>query len=116
MCIFQRFIGVFTQGERPLVLFLDDLQWLDVATLDLFETLLIQSNLPHLMLIGAYRNDKAGAKHPLTGKLLAIRNAGVKIEEITLPPLAKVHIEQMIAESLSGYYACIEPLTDRVLE
>lgn len=116
MCVFQRFIGVFAQGERPLVLFLDDLQWLDVATLDLFETLLIQSNLPHLMLIGAYRNDEAGAKHPLTGKLLAIRNAGVKIEEITLPPLAKVHIEQMIAESLSGYYACIEPLTDRVLE
>jgi len=52
--VFSRFIGVFARQEHPLLLFLDDLQWLDAATLDLLEVLLTRSELQHLMLIGAY--------------------------------------------------------------
>jgi predicted ATPase len=50
--LFRRFIGVFAKPEHPLALFLDDLQWLDSATLDLIEDLLTQSDIRHLMLIG----------------------------------------------------------------
>ena len=73
---------------HPLALFLDDLQWLDAATLDLPEDLLTRSDLQHLMLIGAYRDNEVDATHPLMQKLRAIRNTGAKIEEITLAPLA----------------------------
>ncbi|NUY36220.1 AAA family ATPase, partial [Paraburkholderia sp. JPY303] len=52
--VFRRFIGVFAQAEHPLALFLDDLQWLDAATLDLLADLLIQPDLRYLMVIGAY--------------------------------------------------------------
>src|SRR5262249_32953014 len=53
--VFRRFIGVFARPEHPLALFLDDLQWLDAATLHLLEDLLTQPDVQHLMVIGAYR-------------------------------------------------------------
>ena len=71
--VFRRFIGVFARPEHPLALFLDDLQWLDAATLDLLEDLLTRSDVRHLMLIGAYRDNEVDAAHPLMRKLEAIR-------------------------------------------
>jgi len=65
----RRFIGVFARPEHPLALFLDDLQWLDAATLDLVEDLLTRPDLPNLLLIGAYRNNEVDATHPLRRKL-----------------------------------------------
>ena len=60
--VFRRFIGVFARPEHPLALFLDDLQWLDAATLDLLEDLLTRSDLQHLMLIGAYRDNEVDCR------------------------------------------------------
>ena len=74
--VFRRFIGVFARPEHPLALFLDDLQWLDAATLDLLEDLLTQPDVQHLLLIGAYRDNEVNAAHPLMRKLEAIRQAG----------------------------------------
>src|SRR5262245_46727597 len=56
--VFRRFLGVFARPEHPLALFLDDLQWLDAATLDLLEDLLTQPDVRHLMLLGAYRDNE----------------------------------------------------------
>ena len=74
--VLRRFIGVFARPEHPLALFLDDLQWLDAATLDLLEDLLTQWDIPHLLLIGAYRDNEVDAAHPLMRKLDAIRRRG----------------------------------------
>src|ERR1700694_2573656 len=63
--VFRRFINVFARPEHPLALFLDDLQWLDAATLDLLQDLLTQSDVRHLMLIGAYRDNEVNSSHPL---------------------------------------------------
>ena len=82
--VFRRFIGVFARPEHPLALFLDDLQWLDAATLDLLEDLLTQPDVRHLLLIGAYRDNEVDAAHPLMRKLEAIRKAGATVQEITL--------------------------------
>src|SRR5713101_2413766 len=98
--VFRRFISVFARPEHPLALFLDDLQWLDAATLDLLEDLLTRSDLQHLMLIGAYRDNEVDAMHPLVRKLDAVKNAGARIEEITLAPLASEHLAQLIADAL----------------
>src|SRR6202022_1905097 len=53
---FVRFLGVFARAEHPLALFLDDLQWLDTATLELLERLVTEPDLHHLLLVGAYRD------------------------------------------------------------
>lgn len=116
LLVFRRFIGVFAREDHPLALFLDDLQWLDAATLDLLEDLLTSSDVRHLMLIGAYRSNEVDVLHPLTAKLQAIRNAGGKVSEITLTPLAKTHIEQLITEALQDEPSRIEPLAQLVLD
>ena len=98
--VFRRFIGVFARSEHPLALFLDDLQWLDAATLDLMEDLLTEPDVKHLLLIGAYRDNEVGPAHPLMSKLGAMRRAGVILQEIVLTPLTREDIQQLIADSV----------------
>lgn len=116
LMVFRRFIGVFARAQHPLALFLDDLQWIDAATLDLLEDLLTSGDVQHLLLVGAYRSNEVSDSHPLTGKLQAIRNGGGRIDEITLAPLAKEHIERLIADALHDDLGHIEPLAQLVLE
>ena len=98
--VLRRFVGVFARPEHPLALFLDDLQWLDAATLDLLEDLLTRSDRQHLMLIGAYRDNEVTAAHPLMRRLDAIRRAGARVQEIRLVPLAPDHAGQLVADAL----------------
>ena len=98
--VFRRFIGVFARPEHPLAFFLDDLQWLDSATLDLLEDLLTQSDVRHLMLIGAYRDNEVNSSHPLMRKLDTIRKAGVPVQEIVLAPLTGEDLAQLITDAL----------------
>jgi PAS domain S-box-containing protein len=98
--VFRRFIGVFARPEHPLALFLDDLHWLDAATLDLVEDLLTYTDVQHLMLIGAYRDNEVDSDHPLMRKLLAIRQAGAAVQEIVLGPLTYEDLRQLIADAL----------------
>jgi PAS domain S-box-containing protein len=112
--VLRRFIGVFARPEHPLVLFLDDLQWLDAATLDLIEDLLTHSDVRHLMLIGAYRENEVDAAHPLRRKLDAIKKAGAKVEQITLAPLASEHITHLIADALRCEPNAVTPLAQLI--
>jgi predicted ATPase/signal transduction histidine kinase len=114
--VIRRFISVFARPEHPLVLFLDDLQWLDAATLDLLEDLLTRSELPHLMLIGAYRDNEVDAAHPLMRKLEAIKSAGGRVHGITLAPLAETHVAQLLADALRLEPERSAPLAHMVLE
>jgi PAS domain S-box-containing protein len=114
--VFRRFIGVFARPEHPLALFLDDLQWLDAATLDLLEDLLTQADVRHLLLIGAYRDNEIDAAHPLTRKLAAISNEGGKVAEITLAPLALEDLGQLIADAILCTPGHAAPLTQLVHE
>jgi PAS domain S-box-containing protein len=98
--VLRRFMGVFARPEHPLALFLDDLQWLDAATLDLLEDLLARSELQHLLLIGAYRDNEVSPSHPLIRKLNVIRQAGALVQEIVLGPLGREDLGQMLEESL----------------
>jgi PAS domain S-box-containing protein len=97
--VFRRFLAVFARKEHPLVLFLDDLQWLDAATLDLLEHLIVHSEVQHLLLVGAYRDNEIGPSHPLLRTLDAIRKAGAFVE-ISLAPLSHKDLERLVADTL----------------
>ena len=114
--VFRRFIGVFARPEHPMALFIDDLQWLDAATLDLLEDLLTRSELQHLMLLGAYRDNEVDATHPLMRKLDAIRRAGAQVQEIRLKPLARDDLGQLIADALRCEFERSSPLAQLVQE
>ena len=96
----QAFLGVFARKEHPLALFLDDLQWIDAATLDLIEALSTRSDAQHLMLIGTYRDNEVDPLHPLMRALGAIRQSGARVQEIVLASLSIEDIAQMLADCL----------------
>src|SRR5262245_12628521 len=114
--VFRRFIGVFARPEHPLALFLDDLQWLDAATLDLLEHLLTGPELRHLLLIGAYRDNEVDAAHPLTRKLDAIKRTGGTVNEISLGPLTREHLGELLADALRCAPEHSAPLAELVQE
>src|SRR5467141_1261787 len=108
--VLRRFIGTFARPEHPLTLFLDDLQWLDGATLDVLEAVFTRSDLRHLMLTGAYRDNEVRAAHPLMLKLETIRNAGTLVQEVKLAPLAREDVDELIADALRCELARAAPL------
>jgi PAS domain S-box-containing protein len=114
--VFRRFLGVFARKEHPLALFLDDLQWLDAATLDLIEHLTTHSEAPHLLLVAAYRDNEVGPAHPLLRTFDAIRKAGASVHEIVLSPLRVDDVGQLIADALHCKPARARPLAQLVHE
>jgi PAS domain S-box-containing protein len=114
--VFKRFIGVFARAGHPLVLFLDDLQWLDSGTLDMLESLLVDPDLRHLLLIGAYRDNEADRNHPLMRKLDAIRRLHGSVGQIVLQPLSHSDLQQLVADALRCTPERAEPLARIVHE
>jgi PAS domain S-box-containing protein len=114
--VFRRFLGVFAREEHPLALFLDDLQWLDAATLDLLEHLVTRAEVRHLLLVGACRDNEISPSHPLLRTLDAIRKAGAFVEEINLAPLSREDLERLIADTLSCAPGDAAPLARLVHE
>ena len=112
--VFRRFIGVFARPDRPLALFLDDLQWLDAGTLAVLADLLTQRDVPHVLLIGAYREDEVDAAHPLRRTLDTIRASGARVQEISLVPLARHDVGQLLADALRSTPARVAPLAQLV--
>ena len=114
--VIRRFIGVFARSEHPLAIFLDDLQWLDAATLELLEDLLTRSDLKHLLLIGAYRDNEVSATHPLIRMLGTIREGGAALQEIVLAPLDRDDLRQLLADALRCELERVGPLAQLISE
>ncbi|WP_334407786.1 trifunctional serine/threonine-protein kinase/ATP-binding protein/sensor histidine kinase [Bradyrhizobium sp. AZCC 2289] len=114
--VFRRFLGVFARKEHPLALFLDDLQWLDAATLDLLAHLVTHSEVRHLLLVGAYRDNEVGPAHPLLRTLEAIRTVEARVHKIVLAPLELDHVGRLIADALHCEPKRARPLAELVQE
>ena len=98
--VFLRFLQVFARPEQPLVLFLDDLQWLDAATLDLVDQVLTDDAMQHLLLIGAYRSHEVDASHELERHLQRWRAGPTPISEIALQPLTATDTLRLVSDAL----------------
>ncbi len=114
--VFQRFLNVFARPEHPLALFLDDLQWMDAASLELIGHLVTEPEVQHLMLVGAYRDNEVGPSHPLMRTLESIRKGGRSIQEILVAPLTPADIGQLIADSVHCERDIAQPLAELVHE
>ncbi len=112
--VFQKFMRVFCFREHPLVIFLDDLQWVDSGTLKLIELMMTDSETQSLLLIGAYRDNEVDANHPLMLLLASLRNKAIAVNQITLTPLALEDTRQLIAETLHRDTASVAPLASLV--
>ncbi|RCJ16953.1 serine/threonine protein kinase [Nostoc sp. ATCC 43529] len=116
--VFGQFIGVFTSQDHPLVVFLDDLQWADSASLNLIELLMTDSDSyagqgqrQYLLLIGAYRDNEVSPTHPLMMSLNKIQTADAVVNNIVLSPLQLTDVEALVADTLNGTEE-IKPLAE----
>ncbi|MBG1241743.1 trifunctional serine/threonine-protein kinase/ATP-binding protein/sensor histidine kinase [Nostoc sp. NZL] len=126
--LFQKFIQIFTTKEHPLVIFLDDLQWADMASLKLIQLLMCETTLSSLsekmenmrgakgglLLVGSYRDNEVSKAHPLYLTLQDIQKAGAIINTITLAPLNQGDLNHLIADTLHCPEVVAVPLTQMV--
>ncbi|MGG6295570.1 ATP-binding protein [Leptolyngbya sp. AN02str] len=109
--LFQKFIAVFATRQHPLVIFLDDLQWADAASLSLMQVLFVGQEIGHLLMIGAYRDNEVSPAHPLMQTLGEIAQAGATLTTVTLGSLSRVDMHHLIADTLSCDLAKALPLS-----
>ncbi|MGF6767897.1 PAS domain S-box-containing protein [Paraburkholderia sp. GAS199] len=114
--VLRRFINVFARPDHPLTLFLDDLQWLDTGTLDLIEHLMTHSDVRHLLIVGAYRDNEVGTRHPLTKRLERLRNVGNRVRQIELTPLHEADITRLLTDALHMQTDAVSPLAALIFE
>ncbi|WP_236143674.1 ATP-binding sensor histidine kinase [Nostoc sp. CMAA1605] len=96
--LFQKFTQVFTSVNHPLVIFLDDLQWADSASLKLMQ--LLMADTGHLFIIGAYRDHEVNPAHPLMLTVNEIAQTAATINRINLAPLNSDQINDLVADTL----------------
>ncbi|MEH2411522.1 trifunctional serine/threonine-protein kinase/ATP-binding protein/sensor histidine kinase [Nostoc sp.] len=113
--LFLKFTQVFTTREHPLVIFIDDLQWADSASLKLMHLLMSEADIGYLLLIGAYRDNEVNPAHPLMLTLEEIQKLDATVNTITLAPLDQTSVNHLVADTLSCSLTLAAPLTELVL-
>ncbi len=114
--LFGQFVNVFTTKEHPLVIFLDDLQWADSASLNLLKLLMDESEAGYLLVLGAYRDNEVFPTHPLMLTLDELQQQGRKINTLTLAPLNEVNITRLVADTLLCKTEIAAPLSQLVYQ
>jgi len=112
---FQAFIRVFATPQHPLVVFIDDLQWADSASLQLLELLLENENLAYFCLLGSYRDSMITPTHPLTLMLQRLGQQDYPLQGISLLPLDLQAITALLTDTLKSTEATVKPLANLVL-
>lgn len=112
--LMQNFVQVFTTAEHPLVMFLDDLQWADSASLKLLQLLMEDSW--HLLVLGAYRDNEVSPTHPFILTVNEIIKSGAVVNTIALQPLSQAALNQLVADTLNCDLSLAQPLTELVYQ
>ncbi|MEG4531632.1 AAA family ATPase [Microcoleus sp. D2_18a_D3] len=111
--LFKEFIHVFARKEHPLVIFIDDLQWSDSATLKLMELLATDPDSKYLLLIGAYRDHEVSSTHPLMQTVEYLQETGIILKNLVLEPLSLAQVTELISETLNDSER-IQPLAELI--
>jgi two-component sensor histidine kinase/tRNA A-37 threonylcarbamoyl transferase component Bud32 len=114
--VFENFVRVFAGQEHPLIIFLDDLQWIDLPSLKLVELFVSDPGTRYLFFIGAYRDNEVEPMHPLMLSIKSLKEKGCDITTITLPPLGPGEVNQLIADALHCGIKTSKPLSDLCLQ
>ncbi|MFN6466434.1 MAG: AAA family ATPase, partial [Nostoc sp. DedVER02] len=113
--LMQKFIQVFTTEKHPLVIFLDDLQWADSASLKLLQ--LLMEDTGHLLILGAYRDNEVSPAHPFILTVDEIVKTGAKVNTISLQPLSLADMNQLVSDALNCVSdTAAQPLTELVYQ
>lgn len=111
-----QFLQLFARKEHPLVMFIDDLQWVDSASLHLIKLFLLSRELRYFLLLGAYRDNEVDAYHPFVLMIEELKKAQVNVSDLLLKPLKLENINQLVSESVSRSQDKTLPLAKLILD
>ncbi|MEG3895399.1 MULTISPECIES: AAA family ATPase [unclassified Microcoleus] len=110
--LMQKFVQVFTTREHPLVIFLDDLQWADSASLNFLQLLMVEAG--YLLVLGTYRDNEVSSAHPFILTVNEIIKTGTVVQTIILQPLSLMDMNQLVADTLNCQLSLAQPLTELI--
>ena len=96
-------------------MFIDDLQWADLSSLNLIQTLLTGHEAHYLLIIGAYRNNEVGPAHPLTSTLKTLENK-TTISEIEIGNLDESCVSHLVSDTLHCTMLEAKPLAEVIMD
>jgi PAS domain S-box-containing protein len=111
----QKFLHVFCQAAHPVVIFLDDLQWADAASINSIELIFHDEGLKYLLLVGAYRDNEVSPIHPLMLTLDRLQQTGARIDRIVLAPLNLPEVSELLADTLAHDRTTVKPLAETIV-
>lgn len=114
MIFFKRFMKVIATKEHPLVIFIDDLQWIDSGSLKLLEYIITDEDLSYILLIGAYRENEVSGHHPLQHFFNEMQEQEKTIHSLQLGPLKPTDFEALFRDSFNRNDASIKSLADLI--
>ncbi|BAY92902.1 MULTISPECIES: trifunctional serine/threonine-protein kinase/ATP-binding protein/sensor histidine kinase [unclassified Tolypothrix] len=112
--LLQKFVQVFTNQEHPLVMFLDDLQWADSASLKLLQ--LLMQDTKYLLLLGAYRDNEVSSTHSFIMTIDELKKSEVLVNKIILQPLSEAKLNQLVADTLNCELLPAQSLTTLIYQ
>ncbi|MES2315870.1 MAG: AAA family ATPase [Pseudomonadota bacterium] len=98
--VFRQFLGAFTGADSMLLLCLDDLQWIDPASLKLLTHLVSHPDVRHVLVVGAYRTSEVGATHPLALTNDVMKRQGAGVRKVVLQALSRSEAGELVAAAL----------------
>jgi predicted ATPase/serine phosphatase RsbU (regulator of sigma subunit)/tRNA A-37 threonylcarbamoyl transferase component Bud32 len=113
---FLNFVKVLCNEEHPFILFIDDLQWVDSASLSLLKSMMLDDEIRHLFIIGAYRDNEVDSSHPFIMTVDELKKAKATINTLCLANLQKGDINQLLQDSLKCQPKQSQPLTDLIYQ
>ena len=113
--VFQSFLATIAREDHPLVVFLDDLQWVDAATIDLLHALVTTPDIRHLLFIGAYRDNEVDAGHLLTWAIGRLHASGAPVHQVSLGPLALPDVVLFLCDTLRAAPSDVSPLAELIV-
>ncbi|TCS39306.1 PAS domain S-box-containing protein/diguanylate cyclase (GGDEF)-like protein [Paucimonas lemoignei] len=102
LAVFRQFIGVLASAEHPLVIFLDDLQWIDAGSRKLVADLVTHADVRYLMIVGAYRLEDPRTRADVGEWMESIRGHQGTVTEIQVNPLSREHVRKLVANILGS--------------
>jgi predicted ATPase/transcriptional regulator with GAF, ATPase, and Fis domain len=114
--VLQNFVRTLARADQPLVVFLDDIQWMDAASLDLLRALAVSGDIHHLLFVCAYRDHDVSASHPLTRAIASIEAGGSRVVRVELPPLRMAGLVPFLCDTLRCEPPEVEALAQLTLQ
>ncbi len=108
--VLRKFLSVVCKPEHPLLLFIDDWQWADTASLELLKQLEVGNTLRYMLVILSYRDNEVDSSHPFTAALEELKRKNIILNRLKVSNLTQSDVQNILEDTLLPAAEDIEKL------